>query len=323
MCAPVRWPALKSLGAGTVIPQVWRSPVAKIDADEAEWLLTLADKARPKVRDAFLRAVERVRGTPKEYALRAALESGSVEQVMLVLNIQASMETALQAEMVPVIEDLFIAVGRAAPEATIPSQILSSGSLGYRFDISNPNTLVYLRQHGAKMVTGITDETRLAIRGVVTDAFRFGGHPREQARTIRTMIGLTQRSVRAVANYEAALREENRPADQVERMVEKYHQRQLKLRATNVARTETINASAAATQSAWNQAADKGLLNRTTLRQGWGVTADDRLCPICSAIPGMNPDGVPLGGDFKTPKGPKKGPTVHPSCRCYPYIMSF
>lgn len=315
MCPPVRWPALKSLGAGTVIPKVWRSPVAKIDADEAEWLLTLADKARPKVRDAFLRAVERVRGTPKEAALRAALESGSVEQVMLVLNIQASMETALQAEMVPVIEDLFIAVGRAAPEATIPSQ-LRSGSLGYRFDISNPNTLTYLRQHGAKMVTDITDETRLAVRNVVTDAFRFGGHPREQARTIRTMIGLTQRSVRAVANYEAALREENRPADQVERMVEKYYQRQLKLRATTIARTETMSASNAAQLTAWNSAADKGLLNRATFRMQWLVTRDDRLCQFCAPIPGMNEGGIALGGKFKTPKGLVDSPPLHPQCRC-------
>lgn len=322
MCPPVRWPALKSLGAGTGIPQVWRSPVAKIDADEAEWLLALADKARPKVRDAFLRAVGRVRGTPKEAALRAALESGSVEQVMLVLNIQASMETALQAEMIPVIEDLFIAVGRAAPEATIPSQ-LRSGSLGYRFDISNPNTLVYLRQHGAKMVTGITDETRLAIRGVVTDAFRFGGHPREQARTIRTMIGLTQRSTKAVANYEAALKEEARPADQVERMVERYRQRQLKIRATNIARTETLSASNAAQLTAWNGAADKGLLNRATLRIQWLTTPDDRLCHQCAPVPGLNEDGIALGGAFKTPIGPVKMPPLHPSCRCALVLHSF
>lgn len=315
MCAPVRWPALKSLGAGTVIPKVWRSPVAKIDADEAEWLLALADKARPKVRDAFLRAVEMVRGTPKESALRAALESGSVEQVMLVLNIQAGMETALQAEMIPVIEDLFIAVGRAAPEATIPSQ-LRSGSLGYRFDISNPNTLTFLRQHGAQLVTGITDETRLAVRGVVVDAFRFGGHPREQARTIRTMVGLTQRSVKAVANYEAALREENRPDDQIARMVERYRQRQLKLRATTIARTETLRASNAGHLAAWNGAADKGLLNRATFRMQWLVTRDDRLCQFCAPIPGMNEGGIALGGKFKTPKGPVDSPPLHPQCRC-------
>jgi len=53
------------------------------------------------------------------------------------------------------------------------------------------------------------------------------------------------------------------------------------------------------------------------------VTPDDRLCEYCEAVPDMNPDGVPLGGQFQTPLGPVDGPTLHPQCRCIVYLMSF
>ncbi len=144
-----------------------------------------------------------------------------------------------------------------------------------------------------------------------------------QAREIRQLVGLTRRQAQAVDNYNAALVEEGRKPDQIERMTAKYRDKMLNRRAMNLARTETTNASTAGTQAAWDQAADKGLLNRVTLRQGWGVTPTDALCPICAAIPGMNPDGVPLGGFFATPIGPVSGPTVHPQCLCYVFIKDF
>lgn len=322
MCVSRRWPDLRHLGAGAApVAKIWRSPLAKADTDY-EWLHVIADAAEPKVRDAFLQAVEDVRGTPKEAALREALATGSVDRVMAVLNIQGAMETALAAKVLPVLEDVFIAAGRAAPEATIPSQLLG-GAVSYRFDISNPETLAYLRSYSGEMIREISEETRLAVRQVVADAFAYGGHPREQARTIRTLVGLTRRGAKAVASYESALREEQRPEDQIARMVEKYRQKMLKLRATAIARTETINAASAGQRAAWEGAANKGLLNRVTVRIGWGVTDDDALCEICAAIPDMNEEGVRLGGDFATPVGPKKGPTAHPLCRCYLFIMAF
>ncbi|WP_431490964.1 hypothetical protein [Paraburkholderia fungorum] len=216
---------------------------------------------------------------------------------------------------------MFITAGRAAPEKTIPSQLL--GDLGFRFDIVNPKTVEVLRASNLNLIREVTDETRMAVRDVVQRAVERGGAPKDQAREIRQLIGLTPRQAKAVDNYNAALKEEARPTDQIERMTTRYRDKMLNMRANNIARTETTNAATKGQQAAWAQAADKGLLNRVTVRQGWGVTPTDALCEVCAAIPGMNPDGVPLGGFFATPIGPVSGPTVHPQCLCYVFIKDF
>lgn len=322
-CVIAKWPDLRHLtGSGARVAKIWSTPMRKMSRkEEYEWLHDIADKAMPTVRDAFLEAVEKVRGTAKEAELRAAIATGNVDAVMRVLQIDATMTAALSSGVLPPLEDVFIAAGRAAPEQTIPSQLL--GDLGFRFDIVNPKTVEAIQSANLELIREVTDETRLAVRDVVQRAIERGGAPKVQAREIRQLVGLTRRQATAVDNYNAALTEEGRPADQIDRMTAKYRDKMLNMRANNIARTSTIDAASAGAQAAWRQAADKGLLNAATLRQGWGITPDDRLCTVCSAIPDMNPDGVPLGGFFATPVGPKKGPTVHPSCRCYPYIMTF
>lgn len=320
MCAPARWPDLRGhTGSRAPVADIWT--LRKSDTDYA-WLHDIADASAPKVRDAFLRAVEQVRGTPKEAALREALASGSVERVLAVLNVKAAMETAVAAQVVPILEDAFIAAGRAAPAATIPSQILGTG-VAYRFDIANPETLAFLRSYEMGMIREVTAETQLAVRGIVEEAFKFGGHPRDQAKRIRSLVGLTQRGAIAVRNYEDALREEGRAEDQIARMTERYRQRMLKLRATTIARTETIRASNQGAVAAWRGAAAKGLLSRATFRMQWLVTPDDRTCPNCAPVPGLNDGGVPLGGIFKTPLGNVDAPPLHPNCRCVLVAESF
>ena len=49
----------------------------------------------------------------------------------------------------------------------------------------------------------------------------------------------------------------------------------------------------------------------------WQTAADERVCPICSAIPLMNADGVPMGASYASPAGPvKMPPDPHTNCRC-------
>lgn len=317
-CVKRRWPDLNHL-SGRKLAKTWRTPLQKASdpGGEYEWLHEIADKASPAVAAAFERAVAKVRGTVKEVELQSALERGDVEAAMRVLDIDGEMTAALKPEVIPPLEDVFIAAGRDAPVRTIGAQV------AMRFDLTNPNVARFLQTYDFGLIRQVSQETRDAIRRVVTDAVTNGGAPKVQARAIRDHIGLTDRQAQAALNYRDALSIEGRPADQVMRMTEKYRARLLRQRALNIASTETINASAAGTQAAWDQAADSGLLNRATVRQGWGVTGDDRLCVVCAAIPLMNPDGVSLGGYFASPVGPIKRPTAHPGCRCYLYLRAF
>lgn len=301
---------------GRPVAPTWRSPLAKADApapaQSYQWLHDLADAAAPAVRRAFLDAIQKVRGTVKEAELRAALETGNVDAVMRALDLDQKVADALAAEMQTRLEDEFIQAGRAAVEQSLPKEIAAS----IRFDPTNPQSVAFLRQYDFGLIRQVTQETRDAVRTVVQSAFEAGGHPREQAKAIREFIGLTDRQAQAVLNYRAALVEEERPADQVERMVARYQQRLLKLRATTISRTETIRAANAGQQAAWRQAADQQLLNRVTTRRQWLVVIDDRLCPFCAAIPLLNPGGVSLDQSFASPLGPVDYPPLHPNCRC-------
>ncbi len=51
--------------------------------------------------------------------------------------------------------------------------------------------------------------------------------------------------------------------------------------------------------------------------KAWNVTPDERLCKFCMAIPGMNPNPIPLRQPFVTTKGPIMFAPAHPVCRCW------
>lgn len=293
-----------------------RSTIAKAgnapDQASYQWLLDIADAMAPAVRRAFIAAVEKLKGNVKIGELADALDSGSVDQVMRLLAIDTTMPAELRAALQTTLEDGFIKSGRQAVERTLPKTIQAS----IRFDLTNPKSVSFLQSYEFGLITQVTQETRDAVRAVVLRAFQEGGAPREQARTIRDLIGLTVRQQDAVANYEASLAEAGYDADKIARMVDRYGTRLLNLRATTIARTETLRAANAGQNAAWQQAADKQLLNRVTARRFWLVTPDDRLCPFCAAVPLMNPDGSMLGAYFLTPLGPAEYPPLHPNCRC-------
>lgn len=297
------------------IAKTWRTPIQKAgDADEKaeyEWLHEIADSFLPDLRAAFLRAVDKLRGTVDETTLRQALESGNVDAALQSLGMGDGLNATLGTAISKPLEDAFIQAGRETPAHTTALR----GAISYRFDITNPESVRFLQSYDFGLIRQVSDETRSAIKNVVLNAMQFGGNPRVQAKTIRELVGLTDRQTKAVQNYRSALVEEERPEDQVERMTAKYAARMLKLRAENISRTETMRASNSGREAAWKQAQDKGLLSSTTRRR-WLVTPDDRLCVWCAAIPALNPDGVPLGGLFLTPLGPSAFPPLHPQCRC-------
>lgn len=305
-----------------MIRKTWRSTLIRKagEADESayDWLHKIADAAVPKVRQLFLEAIERIKTAVKTQELQAAIESGNVDAVVRVLDLEQEMKTALGPEITKPLEDAMLEAGRETPAKTFPT---GGGRLSMRFDMANPRVADFVRQYDFGLIRQVSQETRDAIRGVVLDAMQFGGHPREQARQIREMIGLTTRQSQAVINYRSALEEEERPADQIERMTAKYRQKMLRLRAENIARTETLRAANAGQDLAWRQAADGGLLNSSSLRIGWLVTPDDRLCEFCEAVPDLNPDGIKLGESFDTDFGPVQYPPLHPQCRCTRYIL--
>ena len=290
-----------------------------VSRDKRRFYLALhriADEALPEITEMFTVAVGNLRSQAKIKAVQIALEAGDTAGVLAVLGID-NMGRELEQftnRLRKIYEDSSVALRK-----TLPKDI----SAQLNFDLLNESSVQRLREYGGALITGITEKTRQGILDTIEAAFRRGGSPFEQARQIRNSIGLTPRQATAVDNFRAMLIAEGRSPAQVKRMTDAYYNRQLTFRARTIARTETIRASNAGQREIWNQASEQGLLDANTVRRGWVITPDDRLCPICEPIPSMNPDGVPLNGMFDTPVGPLEGPPAHPNCRCAEAIIKF
>jgi hypothetical protein len=164
----------------------------------------------------------------------------------------------------------------------------------------------------------------------------------EIAETIVDTLGLTPRQAAAIENYRVLL-ENGSPAAlnrvlrdrrfdstvqraidgdvltdaQIDKMVARYTERSIAYRARVIARQEALAAANAGRAAAWAQYADRRGLKASDVLRFWQTAADERVCPVCSAIPLMNADGVPFGGQYATPEGPvAMPPQPHTGCRC-------
>lgn len=299
-----------------------------------------ASRMEPRLRAAFLNAVDALKGTVSEDELAVALATGDVNQVLAVLALDTKLVSFLNVGTDKV-ESLRAALqaaameGAAAAVRALPSRV----SLGLSFDLKSLEAQSFLEAYAFPLIRDLTFNTREGIRGVILDAFKNGGHPREQARTIRGMIGLTQTQSAAVLNYRAALsgsgfslrqsltrslrdgrfdptvlRAARNSASltpkQIDAMTSRYTERYLKYRAEAIARTESIRASNMGQRAAWAQAVRQGLLPKDQERE-WEVSGDDRTCPECLAL-----DGKRAGLDEEFEPDVMDPPDPHPTCRC-------
>lgn len=264
-------------------------------------LLAVLDRLTPSVRREVERALQRLQRRLTESQILDLLERGDsvvLGQAMrrLERDLQPALKTLAQA---------FVA-GRVAATADVPASVRSA------FRQMNPFALAAAERQAAKFVTGVSRETRMAIRTVVAEGFREGLPTREIAKLIRPAIGLTQRQARAVAR--AARLDESRgmASDRVRAKAEKYAQRLLKQRAVMIARTEVIASATAGQVQLWREAQGEGLLPPQA-EKTWIVTDDDRLCNICAAFDGLT---VPINSSFTVAEITVSGPPAHPQCRC-------
>jgi hypothetical protein len=198
---------------------------------------------------------------------------------------------------------------------------------------------LWAEQHAGQLVTQITQTTRDALGTAVRDAMAHGRTigqlqqevrgiltqvpittplqtPAQQAQHVRALTGLTPRQGGQVERFREGLLSRGITGDKLVTRVERKAAQLLRQRAEMIARTESITAAAAGQQALWEAAEREGLLDSGRARRFFVLTPDERLCAICRAIPGMNPDGVGLHEPFQTPIGPVMHPAVHPACRC-------
>jgi SPP1 gp7 family putative phage head morphogenesis protein len=145
----------------------------------------------------------------------------------------------------------------------------------WAFDSTAPSAVDWVKEHAAETIKGISEDTRAQIRDLIEESFSDQFDVEDLAGEIADIIGDDAR-------------------------------------AEVIARTEVMRASNAGQIEAWDQATEAGLLTGNESKE-WIVTPDDRLCPICEPM-----DGVQVGLDemFDVDGDQVDEPPAHPNCRC-------
>jgi hypothetical protein len=256
----------------------------------------IADKLEPSLRRRFLEAVRQLQGRVSFAEIERALRSGAltIELTQLLNSLPRELRPAVR-----VMNDAFAQAARVT---------LGRGNLQLRgaFNLTNPLAVDAADVGSALLVRDVTNETRRTIQQIIRRSIVEGIPARDAARLIRPLIGLTQKQADAV--FTRWLQKGDAAAG-------RYAETLLRHRARTIARTETIRASVDGQLAVWKAAQAQGLLPNFA-RKRWIVTPDDRLCPRCAPMQGVE---VPLYASFP---GGVAGPPLHPNCRCAVSIMT-
>ena len=250
----------------------------------------------------------------------------------------------LSKQIHPIAQDLLVAraLGHQAVARQIAAEIRKDlTTLSFSFGRLADPVQEEADKHAAEFVREIGEDTRTTLAAMIQRGVNEGLPPRQTAGLMRDSVGLTVSQANAVQNYrrlletgspeaqERALRDENYDVapgglanltpEQIDARVDAYRRRYVMYRATNIARTETLQASNAGGMSAVQSAIRAGTISKTS-RVLWKIAKDERTCPRCLSIVRLQPEGVKVGDLFKWREGKHSGEIafapLHSSCRC-------
>lgn len=202
---------------------------------------------------------------------------------------------------------------------------LATYGLNSAFALDNPYTQGWLTQRTGELITNISDDARATVRSLVEQAWTDGIPPKQLANLIKPTLGLNEQQAAAVQRRYESTRQaledggmgSARAASVASERVKDYADDLLDQRALNIARTETIAASTAGAQDAWNDAKDQGFLPDDSQREWVASPEGLGACRYCVALDGQR---VPFDEDFETDcpsvDGSINRPPLHVRCRC-------
>lgn len=238
----------------------------------------------------FRQVMARARDQRTISELETALNEGRIGEVLADVDESAK---AVAADA---------AVIDAAIGAEVAAYIADRVSKLVVYDGTNARAVARLQLNGQRMITSITESQRLAIGEVLSGGLVDGSNPREVARAIREVIGLTPERARAVINYRRALEGLDRRAltyalrdkrsddairaaianakplgqDRIDRLVARYYDRQVASRAELIARDQMLRSLHEATDEAFEQAQNAGQLDIDRVQEEWHSAHDPR-----------------------------------------------
>lgn len=301
----------------------------------------LTETWEPRVRDAFLDAVQRIKDRASIAVIEARLRVGDVEGVVRALGLDPSDFIAVRDALAGAYAD-----GGGAVASTIPAIRDAGGALlRIVFDVRNLRAEQWISEKSGGLIRQIVDDQKAMIRGHLVAGFQAGKNPRSSALELvgridpRTktraggVLGLTSGQEAWQRAYEAelsatdptALRNaltrglrdkrfdravlkaietgEPIPAATRAKMLTAYRNRSLKYRADTIARTETIRALGAAQTEAYEQAIERGQVQERQLLKIPVSASDERVRHNHREVERLNAKGVGWRQFYAVPGG--------------------
>lgn len=295
----------------------------------------------PKVRAAFMEAIDDIRSNIVLRRVVERLERGDINGAIRAMNLDGVAFRSL--------EDAIRQTYSGGGVATVEQMPVVRDPEGYRvvfrFDIRNPSAETWLRDHSSNLITNIVEDQRVAIREALEDGLSRGDNPTRSALNVvgrvnratgrreGGIIGLTAQQAgyasrarqellsgdpEAIRNYLQRSRRDRRfdsmilkalrdgeamPRETVDRIVARYSDRLLKLRADTIALNETMGALAASRDEAFRQRIERGDIQAQNVTKTWKHTPQERPRLQHVAMnkqkvrfdqPFMAPDGTPI-----------------------------
>lgn len=284
----------------------------------------IADKAKPKVRRKFLKAIAALQDTVIIAAVNRALEQGDIAGAENAIDWQVFDEKF--AEVEAVIESVALECikpyGKELAEATAKEALFYTLDIGLpeelpqigayiAFDLKNPEAIAWARARAAELIVEVSDETKAGVRAIITDALEIGKHPYKTAKQVKQFVGLTERQAKAVLNFRSRLEAKGvYSVSDIDRKVERYRKKLLKYRSEVIAREETIRASKEGNLKVMESAINEGFVDPGIMVRRWLTVPDDRRCILCLEMDG---ETVPLLEPYSIGT---MVPHRHIMCRC-------
>jgi hypothetical protein len=254
-------------------------------ATDRETLEKLIAKAERRIDKAWRESIRWLRQRWSEKRLAKAYSTGDLSELNSDLDRMAAM-FATSTTAIVVLASKEIANG------------VISRAIGSPFEIDQhaEQMVEMLRRDRLRMVSEITQEQRAAWTQSIARGVQMGSNPLTIARDIRNSMGLTAKQDQIVANYRRALEQRDATAaldralrdrrfdrtveraargevaltpKQIDRMVERYHERWVKYRSEVIARTESLRVAHMGADEAYRQAVEQGDLDESEIERTW------------------------------------------------------
>lgn len=294
-------------------PVLRAAPVT--DQEYFTLLLRLADRLEPASRRRIIAAVEEARAGLREEAIAEALRTLNADAVLNVLSADDIAE-GMAIAIVAVSREMVAASGPMAVQ-----QLNQRLGIDLDWDALSHRALLWVKRHGAELVTRVSEDTRTMLSEIIRDSFREPLPIKETARLVRGVIGLNEPQAKALANYwrdlDAAVGDGAITERRAAQLGEMYRQRMLKYRATVITRTETMTAAGNAQREVWRAADGAGQITaKGYIREWLAIARDGHVCEECADLHGAR---APIDGLYEDGSD---GPPAHPCCRCQERLIS-